>query len=96
MERLKYYSLNKEERQVLKEEFSKSPLGKDVNIRLKRVVIIGIMLIIYSIYLLLFQNNTFEIVSGISLIIIALLFIIGSYKIKINKLNDFLIKKQKR
>ena len=96
MERLKYYSLNKEERQVLKEEFCKSPLGKDVNIRLKRVVIIGITLIIYSIYLLLFQNNTFEIVSGISLIIIALLFIIGSYKIKINKLNDFLIKKQKR
>lgn len=96
MLRLKYYSLNKEEKYKLKEEFYQTDFGKHIKSRLNRLLLIGFIGILFSTYLFINPANKWDIVTGIILTLTSLLFIIGSYKVRIDKLNKFLIKKNRQ
>lgn len=95
MLRLKYYSLTKEEKVNLKKEFYQTEFGKSIKLRLNRLLLIGITGILFSTYLFFFHANKWDIVSGIILLLASIVFIIGSFKVRIDKLNNFLIKKKK-
>lgn len=95
MYKLKYYSLSQEEKKSLKEDFYKTDYGKMIKTRLDRVFIIGLMSFAFGILLIIIRTSIWDIFSGISLIIASFIFIIGSFKVRINKINDFLVK-QKR
>ena len=96
MLKLKYFTLNKEEKLKLKKDFYQTDFGKDIKIRLTRLLITGILGIIFSIFLFIYHTTKWDIITGIILDIASLFFIIGSFKIRIDKLNDYLIKKSKK
>ena len=94
--KLKYYYLTKEEKRKLKEEYYNTEVGSNVKIRLIRVLFYGIIGIIYSIYLFFSEEYlTFKILAS-GLFILSLIFIVGSFKVKIDKLNAYLVKKNKK
>lgn len=95
MLKLKYYSLNKEEKNKIKNKFYNTEYGNNIKKRLDRVFIIGILGIIFSLYLLILPNNKWDIIEGIILIIASFIFIFGSHKVRINKINTFLTQKKK-
>ena len=95
MLKLKYYSLNKEEKNKLKAEFYNTEFGKSIKSRLNRLLITGILGIIFSIILFIFPSNKWDLITGIILIIASLFFIISSFKVRIRKLNDYLVSKKK-
>lgn len=95
MLRLKYYSLTKEEKQKLKNDFYDTEFGKEVKTRLDRLFIIGIISLIFSIYLYITSENIWNIVYSTILLLAALLFIYNSFKLRIKKLNNYLVKKKK-
>lgn len=95
MLRLKYYSLSKSEKLELKNRFYNTEYGLSIKKRLNRLCLTGILGILFSIYLFIFPNNKWDIVTGIILVIASLIFIFGSFKVRINKINDFLTKKKK-
>ena len=92
MYKLKYYSLSTEEKKILKQDFYKTEFGKSMKNRLNRLFIIGILGILFSIYLFFSYNSVWELALGIFLLIFSLLFLISSFKIRIDKLNNYLIK----
>ncbi len=96
MYKLKYYSLTKEERQDLKEKFYQTDFGSSMRARLNRLLIIGIMAFIFSIFMFVTNTNIWEIVMGVMLLIASFIFIIASFKIRVKKLNDYLVKKAKK
>ncbi len=96
MYKLKYYSLTKEEKQKLKEEFYQTEFGQMLKKRLDRVFIIGIMSLVFGIFLILTKNNIWDLISGISLLIAAVVFLIGSFKVRIDKLNLYYAKTKKK
>ncbi|MBE6157101.1 MAG: hypothetical protein E7161_05135 [Firmicutes bacterium] len=95
MLRLKYYSLTKAEKTKLKQDFYNTDFGKNIKNRLNRLLLIGIIGILFSIYLFISPTSKWDIVSGIILTIASITFIIASFKVKINKLNNYLTKKNK-
>ena len=96
MYKLKYYSLTKEEKQDLKEKFYQTDFGSSMRARLNRLFIIGIMAFMFSIFIFVTNNNIWEIVMGVMLLIASFIFIIGSFKIRVKKLNDYLVKNAKK
>jgi len=96
MLKLKYYSLNKEEKYLLKDEFYKTEFGTSIKKRLDRLFVVGILGIILSILLFIFHTTKWDVVTGIILIIASLIFIIGSHKVRINKINKYLTQKKKK
>lgn len=95
MYKLKYYSLNKEEKIKLKEDFYKTEFGKSIKIRLNRLFTFGICGIIFSILLFVFNTTKWDIVTGVILLIASILFIYESFNLRIKKINDYLVKKKK-
>ena len=95
MLKLKYYTLTKEEQNNLKNDFYKTEYGTSLKKRLDRLFIIGIIGIIFSIFLFIFPSNKWDIVSGIILVLASIIFIVGSYKVRIDKINTYLTKKKK-
>jgi len=95
MLRLKYYSLSKEEKKKLKKDFYNTEFGNNIKNRLNRLLIIGIIGIIFSTYLFINPANKWDIVSGIILLFASTIFIGGSIKVRIDKLNNFLVKQKK-
>lgn len=95
MLRLKYYSLTKEEKYNIKEEFYKTDFGKSINYRLNRLLITGVLGILFSIYLFIDAKNTLNYIVAILLLISSIIFIVGSFKVRIVKINDYLVKKKK-
>ena len=95
MLKLKYYTLTKEEKYKVKEEFYKTEFGINIKKRLDRLFLIGIMGIIFSILLIVFYKTKWDIITSITLSCASLFFIIGSYKIRIKKINEYLTKKKK-
>ena len=91
----KYYTLTKEEQNNLKNDFYKTEYGTSLKKRLDRLFIIGIIGIIFSIFLFIFPSNKWDIVSGIILVLASIIFIVGSYKVRIDKINTYLTKKKK-
>ena len=96
MYKLKYYSLTNKEKYQLKNNFYQTEFGKSIDLRLKRVFIIGIIAFFFGIFLIITKKNIWDIITAISLLLASFLFIFGSFKIRINKLNDFLIKQKKK
>lgn len=95
MLKLKYYSLTKDEKKKLKQDFYNTEIGKVVKFRLTRLLITGIVGIVFSLYLFINPANKWDIISGIILTLISLGFVIASFKVRIDKLNDYLISKKK-
>ncbi len=95
MYKLKYFTLSKRDKNKLKETFYQTEFGQNIKKRLIRLLIIGILSIIYSIYLLITSENIWELIMGIMLLSAGLIFILGSIFIRINKLNNYLIKNKK-
>ena len=95
MYKLKYYTLSIEEKNKLKTSFYQTEYGKKINKLLIRLLIIGIIGLLFSIYLLITHVNIWDLITGIMLLIASIIFIIASFKLRINKLNDHLIKKKK-
>lgn len=93
MYKLKYYGLTDDERKKLKEEFYKTKVGMEVNNRLIRVLITGIFGLLFSIYLFI-NYNIYNLIVGIILCIFSVIFIIGSFKVRIKKLNEYLVSKK--
>ena len=96
MYKLKYYSLSKEEKKELKNKFYETDTGKDVKFHLNRLFITGIFGLIFGIILIVINKSIWEIVLGVSLIGISLFFIISSFWVRINKINDYLVKTYKK
>ena len=96
MYKLKYYSLSKEERKKITEDFYKTEFGNMIKKRLDRVFIIGIMSFIVSILFFIINKNIWDIISAVSLLIASFVFIIGSFKVRIDKINNYLIKQKKK
>ena len=94
MYKLKYYSLTKEGKEKLTKEFYQTDYGKMIKKRLDRVFVIGIMSIAFGLFLIITNTSIWDILSGISLLIASVVFIYGSIKVRINKINDYLIKKK--
>ncbi len=94
MYKLKYYSLTKEEKEKLTKEFYQTDYGKMIKKRLDRVFVIGIMSIAFGLFLIITNTSIWDILSGISLLIASVVFIYGSKRVRINKINDYLIKKK--
>ena len=91
----KYFSLNKDERKKLKIEFYQTDFGKSINTRLNRLFIIGVLCFLFSVILFIWPSNKWDIVTGFILVISSILFVGGSFNIRIDKLNNYLIKKKK-
>ncbi len=96
MYKLKYYSLAKEEKVKIKEEFYQTEFGSKMKTRLNRLLVTGILSFIFSIYLFISHTNNWEIITGITLLCASFVFVIASFKIRIRKINDFLVKKKKQ
>ena len=92
MYKLKYYSLSKEQKLDLKKKFYETKHGQEIQKRLNRLFIIGILGIIFSIYLILVNQNIWELISAITLLIISIFFIYQSYHVRIKKINNYLTK----
>ena len=96
----KYQRMNKQEKRKIKEEYINTSTGK-INInRLRRVLIISIVCILYSIYLAIdtyLNSNSIilYIYSGL-ILLIAIIFFISYFKIKGKLLNKFAIEKSKK
>ena len=95
MYKLKYYSLSSKEKLELKNEFYQTEFGHKLEVRLNRLLVIGILSFAFSIFLFITNTMIWDIVTGILLLIASFIFIIGSFKIRAQKLNDYLIKKNK-
>lgn len=96
MLRLKYYSLTKEEKQTLKEKFYNTEFGNNIKLRLNRLIMTGIIGVLFSIYLFVTANNKWNIVYATILLLTSIFFIISSHKVRIKKLNDYLVKTKKK
>ena len=95
MLKLKYYTLNKEEKKNIKNEFYETEFGLNIKKRLDRVFIIGILGILFSLYLIIFPTSKLDTIMGILLIISSFVFIFGEHKVRIEKINNYLVKKKK-
>ena len=95
MYKLKYYSLSSKEKLELKNEFYQTEFGHKLEVRLNRLLVIGILSFAFSIFLFITNTMIWDIVTGILLLIASFIFIIGSFKVRVQKLNDYLIKKNK-
>jgi len=95
MYRLKYYSLNKDEKKELKNNFYNTEFGKSIKNRLDRLFLIGIIGILFSVYLFINPSNKWDIVTGVILVVASIIFLVGSFKVRIRKLNDYLVKQKK-
>ena len=90
----KFLDLSKKEKIKIKKEFFQTDKGNNIKVRLKRLFIIGILGIIFSIFLYVTHSNIWEIISSISLLLASIFFIISSIYLYIRNLNNYLNKKK--
>ncbi len=77
-----------------KKDFYKTSYGESLKKRLDRLMVIGILGTIFSIFLFIFHVTIWDITSGIILLLASLFFIIESIVLRINKTNDYILKKK--
>lgn len=77
-----------------KNEFYQTEYGNNLKKRLDRLIIIGIIGIIFGIILIIFNTNKWDIVTAIILLIASLFFISESITLRISKTNDYILKKK--
>ena len=95
MLKLKYYTLSKEDKYKIKDEFYKTEFGANIKKRLDRLFLTGIFCIIFAILLFIIHTTKWDVVTGIILLLASFIFIMGSYKVRIDKVNSYLVKKKK-
>ena len=97
MEKSKYQRMNKEEKELLKQKYFNTSKGKEMKIRLKRLLLVSIFCFFYSIYLLIdaYKNNgnTWAYTFSILIFICALFFFIAHYRISKKVLTKYATKK---
>lgn len=93
---LKYFTLNKEEKKKLKKEFYATSFGQTLNVRLIRLLITGSLGILFSIYLFTNYANNWDIVTGIFLCSLSIIFVMSTFVIRITKINNYLVNKKKK
>ena len=98
MLKTKYQRLNKEEKKEATLKYYQTKAGQENKLRFFRLLMLGILLIIYSFGLLIYNymeknNSLWDYIWCAIIFIFGLVFIIGRYKIKIKKVNDYLTKK---
>ena len=81
------------------EKFNNSEVGKRKNVYFKRVTIVGILLIRFSLSWILLNiineiSNTFELVSAIICILMGIFFIFNSRRLKLKEVNKFIYEKK--
>ena len=96
----KFQRLSNEEKKKAIENYYATVVGEEDKKRFKRIFIYGIICLIYGAYLIIEQIITkisiANYVLGILLLIAACVFLIGGHKIKVKKVNDYLVKKNKK
>lgn len=96
----KYQRMSKTEKSETAKKYYNTDQGKAMNNRLTRLLITGIIGILFSAYLVYSNytedgNNIWQyIIAGI-LFIASIIFLIGRYKIKVKVLNKYAIKNSK-
>jgi len=97
MEKIKYDRMTKKEKKELIIKYKKTDKGREMYKRLIRLFIIGIICLIYSIYLFISNYNNLTWVNYLMIIplfIAAFVFMISSIYLRRKVLNQFAIKKK--
>ena len=99
MLKTKYQTLTKEEKKEAAKKYYNTEQGKENKSRFTRLLIIGILCIIWGIVIiidnLIQDGSIWEYVSAILVIIFGFVFLIGRIKIKNRNINNYLTKKKK-
>ena len=96
----KYQRMNKEEKKQCKEFYYNTPKGKEMRKRLNRLTIIGIIGVLFSIFLVISGYISEEIgwatwVMSAILLIFSIIFIVGAIRLRSQCLNQYAISKMK-
>ena len=96
----KYQRMNKEEKKQCKSFYYNTLKGKEMRVRLNRLVVLGVIGIAFAIFLIISGYLSNEInwatwTMAIILIIFSLIFIFGSIRLRVKCLNLYAIKKMK-
>lgn len=93
MKKYKYQTLKKEEKKQVKNEFYNTQDGIEVKKRLTRLLIYGILLILFAIWLIieayLKKDSIAEYIYGGILIIFAFVFLIARHQVLLKELNAY-------
>lgn len=94
----KYQRMNREEKKQCQKFYYNTEKGKEMRRRLNRLVVLGIIGILFAVFLVISGYISNEInwatwTMAVILIIFSIIFIIGSYKLRIKCLNAYAIKK---
>ena len=95
MVKIKYDTLTKAEKKKFLEKYKKTDAGLAMCNRLVRLRTTGILGIVFSIFLFLYEYKTIELTDYLTIIplfLASVLFIMMSFKLKRKVLNQFIIK----
>ena len=97
MKKYKYQTLTKEEKQKAKNDFYQTDKGKNLKKRFDRLLLYSILLAMFAIYIIIStiinDDAFYNYIYGISLFVMAIIFLIGRYKIYLENINNFIVKK---
>ncbi len=97
MKKYKYQTLTKEEKQKAKNDFYQTDNGKNLKKRFDRLFLYSILLTMFAIYIVISaiinDDAFYNYIYGISLFVMAIIFLIGRYKIYLENINNFIVKK---
>lgn len=96
----KYQRMTKEEKAKIKNKYYATEKGREIKKRLDRLVVTGTLGIAFSFFLIIsgyFSNKIewYTWVMAIILFIFSVIYIVGSFKLRIKVLNQFAIKSVK-
>ncbi len=98
MLKTKYEKMSKKEKKKIVEVYKQTETGKKMMIRLLRLNIIGVLGILYTIFLFVYEFKTIEwsdYMIIVPLLVISIFFLFMSYRLRKKVLNQFAIKKEK-
>lgn len=97
MKKYKYQTLTKEEKQKAKNDFYQTDKGKNLKKRFDRLLLYSILLAMFAIYIIIStiinDDAFYNYIYGISLFVMAIIFLLGRYKIYLENINNFIVKK---
>lgn len=97
MKKYKYQTLTKEEKRKAKNDFYQTDNGKNLKKRFDRLFLYSILLTMFAIYIVISaiinDDEFYNYIYGISLFVMAIIFLIGRYKIYLENINNFIVKK---
>ena len=97
MKKYNYQTLTKEEKRKAKNDFYQTDNGKNLKKRFDRLFLYSILLTMFAIYIVISaiinDDEFYNYIYGISLFVMAIIFLIGRYKIYLENINNFIVKK---